>query len=271
MADDPQKPLGSQRPVGSAKMDPFKPAMPQIPGVPKAPPKAPPKVEDEAEELNAGFPESRASELEAQLETKSRKMPSVWLVASGVGAFIFVASIAWWMLRGPRSAASPVTSPASSASDTGAGSADSAASAIPVPSRPNEVGGVQELAKPWSAKKFIFTKRYSNQAIPAMVIRLPGVGGVQGYWAFSLQPALGRCELEFVADLNRLAREYGYRANHPMVVNPCTNSVYDPLHMGEIQAGTWARGEVVQGSDIRPPLGIELRVQGNRIVAESIE
>ncbi len=105
-----------------------------------------------------------------------------------------------------------------------------------------------------------------------MVTRLPGAAtGGAAFWAFSLQAPFGRCELEFVTDLHTLAGQYGYRANHPMVVDPCNATVYDPLRMGTLPSGAWARGEVVQGVGVRPPMGIDVHVQGDRLLASKME
>ena len=65
-----------------------------------------------------------------------------------------------------------------------------------------------------------------------------------------------------------LACDYDFRsAKHPMVGNPCSRSVFDPLKMSEIPGNFWVRGSQVQGSDVRPPLGIELKIQGKNILA----
>jgi hypothetical protein len=100
-----------------------------------------------------------------------------------------------------------------------------------------------------------------------MVIRLPN----GELWAFSLQGPFGRCELEFVTDLATLASKYSYTASHPMVVNPCDSTVYDPLKVGALGGNTWVRGEIVQGNSLRPPISIEVKVRGQSIVADSIE
>jgi hypothetical protein len=126
---------------------------------------------------------------------------------------------------------------------------------------------VDELSKPWAAKKFTFVKPLLQEKINAMVIRLPS----GGLWAFALQGPYGRCELEFVTDLATLASKYRYNASHPMVVNPCDNTVYDPLKVGPLGGNTWARGEIVQGSSLRPPISIDVKVSGRSIVADSIE
>ena len=136
-----------------------------------------------------------------------------------------------------------------------------------------DVASLQELAKPWASKKFLFRKRLTDETVPALVVRLPGGAANRSasYWAFSLQAPYGRCELEYVTALDKLAGQYGYRARHPMVGDPCSGTLYDPLRLGTVPGGAWARGEVVQGSSIRPPIAIEARVQGNHLIASQIE
>jgi hypothetical protein len=56
-----------------------------------------------------------------------------------------------------------------------------------------------------------------------------------------------------------------------MVASSCDGTVYDPLQMGTTPDGAWARGEVIKGMGIRPPISIEVRVQGRSIVADRIE
>lgn len=102
-----------------------------------------------------------------------------------------------------------------------------------------------------------------------MVVRLPNAssGDPSGYWAFLLQSAFGKCELEMLSDSNKLAADYGYRAAHPMVVDPCTHAVFHPLRLASIAPGVYARGEVVQGTAIRPPLAVEIRIEDGQIIA----
>jgi hypothetical protein len=71
--------------------------------------------------------------------------------------------------------------------------------------------------------------------------------------------------------LQRLAKEYGYRASHPMVASRCTSTLYDPLKVGPLGGDVWARGEIVQGSGLRPPISIEVEEKGSSIVADRIE
>ena len=100
-----------------------------------------------------------------------------------------------------------------------------------------------------------------------MVVRLPS----GEFWGFSLQGPFGHCTLEYVTDLGALASQYKYNAGHPMVVNPCDGTVYDPLKVGSLGANTWVRGEIVKGSSLRPPISIEVKVRGRSVIADSIE
>jgi hypothetical protein len=56
-----------------------------------------------------------------------------------------------------------------------------------------------------------------------------------------------------------------------MVVSPCDRTVYDPLKVGSLGGNTWTRGEIVQGSGLRPPISIEVIVSGHSIIADNIE
>ena len=48
--------------------------------------------------------------------------------------------------------------------------------------------------------------------------------------------------------------------------------VFDPLKTSNLPgSGVWVRGSIVQGSDLRPPLGIEIRVVGKKILAVRTE
>jgi hypothetical protein len=132
------------------------------------------------------------------------------------------------------------------------------------------VASVSEMGKPWSSKTFILRDPVSNENIPALLIRLPGSSAAQssGYWGLSLNPAYGSCRLEYLTDLDKLRNDYGYRAaKHPMVGNPCSHTVFDPAKMTMLPGNIWVRGAIVQGSDLRPPLGIEIVVKGQNILA----
>ena len=136
------------------------------------------------------------------------------------------------------------------------------------------VASMEEMAKPWSSKEFYFRNRLSGENIPALLIRLPAGSPSQsnGYWAFSQKAPFGNCQLEYVTDLDKLKTDYGFRAaKHPMVGNPCSRTVFDPLKLTNLPGSVWVRGSIAQGSDLRPPLGIEIKVEGKKILAVRIE
>jgi len=136
------------------------------------------------------------------------------------------------------------------------------------------IAGVEEMAVPWSSKDFVYKNRLSGENVPAVLVRLPTGSGSQpaSYWAFSLNAPFGNCRLEYVTDLDKLRRDYGFHdAKHPMVGNPCSQTVYDPLKMMNIPGSVWVRGAIVQGSDLRPPLGIEVEIRDKQILAARME
>src|SRR5438309_6234237 len=68
------------------------------------------------------------------------------------------------------------------------------------PMDPNLIATVEELAKPWSSKKFTFVDPQSHDSAAAIAIRLPGAGA--SFWAFSLNTPFSRCQLQYVTDLS---------------------------------------------------------------------
>jgi hypothetical protein len=101
-------------------------------------------------------------------------------------------------------------------------------------------------------------------------VRLPSGSASQpsGYWAFSRKAPYGSCQLEFITDIEKLRTEYGYRAaKHPLAGNPCSHTLYDPLKTANLAGNVWIRGGIVQGSDIRPPFGVEIEFRGKEILA----
>jgi hypothetical protein len=132
------------------------------------------------------------------------------------------------------------------------------------------IANVADLSKPWSSADFFVRNRLTGENIPATIVRLPSGSSSlpTGYWAFSRKAPYGSCELEYIADLNRLRNDYGFaRANHPLVGNPCSRTLYDPLKTSNLPGDVWMRGAIVQGSDIRPPLGVEIKIQAKQILA----
>lgn len=230
------------------RFDPFKPPDPRIPGVPgKSPPVAG--------------------------ATSGPWRASPWLVRLGLGSLAALACgglLAWWTLG--RSAGAPADSAGQSPEPSGIAPAKTPAKAPPPPPEaPGAIAAVGELDRPWSSKEFVFRRK--DQRIPALLVRLPGGSALSAssYWAFSRREVLGRCELELVTNLRRLVREFGFRARHPMVVNPCSHAVYDPLRYGDLGGGVVVRGDVAAGPGIRPPLAIDVLLRNGRIFAVQIE
>ncbi|MBZ5702949.1 MAG: hypothetical protein LAN84_14030 [Acidobacteriia bacterium] len=135
------------------------------------------------------------------------------------------------------------------------------------------IATVAEMAEPWSSKEFFFYNRLTGANVPALLVRLPGgsASSANSYWGFSLEVPLGRCQFEYLTDVRKLAADYGFRAKHPMVGDPCSRTVFDPLRMMSRRGNVWVRGAIVQGSDLRPPLAIEIKIQGKEISAVSME
>jgi hypothetical protein len=235
----------------------FHPVMPRIPGVTDALEQPAPRPANALETL--------------------RRLPPAWL-AGGAAALVLLLVVVAWMLRGPSPtvpvpAEAPVPAENLAAPEAApAASAPASPSVVTAPNGAVEAATLEELARPWAAKKFTFRRPFGGETVPAIVVRLPGGGArrAESYWAFAAQNLSRRCELEFVTDLARLAREFGYRARHPMVVDPCDGTVFDPLQYGEV-SGVWVRGEAVHGPAIRPPLAIEVRIEGNRLLATRME
>jgi hypothetical protein len=227
----------------------LKAEMPQIPGLGERP--------------GAEAPAELAGEAEPLRDRAVR-------ILGPVAALIVLGALGtWFYLQAPRP--KPGTEPPS-----GGPVAEAPSAPPPAPAQaadgPVVVATMEELAKPWSSKRFVFHKRLSNEPVEAMAVRLPGPGDkVSSYWAFSLVAPFGKCQLEYVTDVARLSGQYGYRATHPMVADPCNGALYDPLRMGTLPNGSWARGEIASGGGIRPPMAIEVRVRGNQLIATQIE
>jgi hypothetical protein len=137
-----------------------------------------------------------------------------------------------------------------------------------------EIATIGEMNKPWASKNFFFVNHLTGENVPAILVRLSSgsPGQADGYWAFEVNAPFGNCKLEYITDLDRLKSDYDFQgARHPMVGNPCSRSVFDPLKMTEIPGNFWVRGMIVQGSDVRPPLGVELKIQSKSILALRME
>lgn len=222
----------------TSKYDAFHPQMPQIPGL------------------------NRASQKPGGMD------PRQLLRIGGIAAAVLFVGLAilCWIKSAPRKTTESAV-PAAAAQDTSMTVAPFVPPATPVRSGPTVVATVEELSKPWASKKFTFVNPLTNESVDAMVIRLPG----EGLWAFSLQEPFGQCKLEFVTDLGALQKRFGYHAHHPMVADACSDTVYDPLQAGSLGGDIWARGEIVQGTGLRPPLAIDVRISGRSILADRME
>jgi hypothetical protein len=221
----------------------FKPEMPRIPGV--------------NEELHP--------------RTSAFSQSSFKLILPAVALLVVLGGVAW---RLHTSSGSKLPASAAVAESPAVAPPEAAIPAPPpVPSAPGPIATIEELAQPWAAKKFTFVRPDTHAAVPAMVIRLPGVAGDRSsaYWAFALTPPFGRCDLDYITDTKELNARYAYPATHPMLAAACEGVLYDPLRMGIIGNGAWVRGEVAQGPGIRPPTAIRIQVTGHSIIADRIE
>lgn len=132
------------------------------------------------------------------------------------------------------------------------------------------VAQLSDLAKPWSSVNFFVRNNLTGENIPATIVRLPSgsASSPLGYWAFSRKAIYGSCQLEYISDLEKLRNEYDFKhPTHPLAGNPCSRTLYDPLKTTNLPGNIWIRGGIVQGSDLRPPLGVEIQIQGKQILA----
>jgi hypothetical protein len=233
------------------KIDPFKPQQPSIPGVLPSESKAKPEATPPPE--FSGAPQQKAP-------------PPIKLIAmAAIGAFIILVGLILWS-RG--SSPKPATTSANTAEAPAAAPSEVPKPVEHLPVGPGPIATTSDLAKAWSAKRFLFQNPIMNRTEPAMVVRLPG----GGYWGFSLVEPFGNCELEFVTDLDKLRTEYVFHADHPMVGDPCNHTVYDLLRYGGAGASDdLVRGAIVRGNGIRPPMAIEIRADGKQIIAVRYE
>jgi hypothetical protein len=111
-----------------------------------------------------------------------------------------------------------------------------------------------------------------SKYVPAVIIRLPGPASQsKSYWAFSLEAPFSQCQFEYIDDVAKLSSDYGFPAAHPMVVNPCSRAIFDPLQLKELPGNILVRGAIVHGYDPRPPFAIEVKVVANQIHALAME
>jgi hypothetical protein len=236
----------------SEKTARLKPQMPQVPGV--------------GNQTATGATEAPASAEKPRSDLGK-------MIGMAAAALVVGLVAAWLFLHAPRGSRAPASRDAAK-SDAASG-APRASAVVPAPPPADGsviVAALDELAQPWSSKSFQFRKRLSGDYVDALAVRLPGnAARASSFWGFSLEEPFTKCRLEYITDLARLSNQYGYAATHPMVVSSCNSAIYDPLKMGTLSTNAWVRGQVVSGSGLRPPTSIELRIDGNRLVATQIE
>ena len=231
----------------------FKPADPVIPGVPQRPPEQQKKEEAPDQPAPSAGPKA------------AWQSPTV-MIGAGIGALVLLAgaSLAWHQMK-PEPLPAPVDLSAQTAT-SGSGSASSATAEIAIPDAPGPVATIQELDQPWSVVKFRMRRKTGESAM-AMVVRLPSS---PGYWGLLSVAPYGRCDLALETNLSKIRQDYGYAATHPMVVDSCTQAVYDPLSLGNA-SGIWVRGRVAAGPGIRPPYEVEIKVEKGYVIASRSE
>lgn len=235
------------------KLDPFKPQQPSIPGVAprtESPTAEPPPVPE--------YPV-------APSQQKAQQPRFKLMVTASAGVLILLIGLIVWGRSSSRKPV-PVSADTSTAPQSAEAPAQKAAPSEPM--GPGIIASVSELSKPWAAKRFQYHDFVTGQYEPAMVVHLPH----GEYWGFSLIEPFGNCQLEFITDLDKLKSDYGYRADHPMVGDPCNHTVYDLLRYGGgASTDNLVRGVIVKGNGIRPPMAIEIKVQGSDVVAGRAE
>jgi hypothetical protein len=229
----------------------FRPAQPSIPGVPTNPAKSRTPEQPIAADPNA-----------SRHDTSARHL--IWIVAGAVAVCSVGGALFVWNRMASLHAGAPLA-PAVTPAPTIAAEPVKPIQSLPV--GPGPVATTEELVKAWASKRFVFPDSVTGEPVPAMVVHLPN----GSYWAFSLREPYGGCALDYVTNLRKLREDYSFSATRPMVVNTCNRSVYDLLRYGGTSDSSLVRGDVVQGPAIRPPLAIEVRVQGNHVVAVRME
>jgi eukaryotic-like serine/threonine-protein kinase len=280
LATEPERPAAAQAPREPKN---FKAEMPKIPGLEarpsapaakSAPSATPPRGVTGAPASSPADPEHIPGLYQGPAPSKvfSGGASKKW-VGWGVG-ILAVLLIGNFVVKSfvPSLRGGAGQSEGAGQSDAGSTGANGADAGMPRASRSNpDVATTSELATPWSSKTFLYRSLSESKYVPALIIRLPGAASSStSYWAFSLEAPFTNCKLEYVADAAKLA-DYGVYTKHPMVVNPCSRTVFDPLQMKELPGGILVRGAILQGYDPRPPYGIEVKVSGNRILALAME
>lgn len=239
------------------KQDPFKPQEPNIPGVTGNPARSKPSPEQ---------PRPIALQTRNSAGGANKIPAQKWLAIAAIAIGLVSLAMFWWKRSSTSGEAQAVPAVAVATAPVIEHPPVAAQSSPSVPVGPGPVATTAELAKPWSSKRFTFRASQTTDDLPALVVHLPS--GV--YWGLSMREPFGNCELEYVTDLQKLARVYDFQANHPMVGNPCNHAVYDLARYGTGLNGP-VRGAIVSGGGVRPPMAIEIKVRGQQIVATQLE
>lgn len=246
-------------PEDTKKPNRFQTAQPQIPGVPQH--QAPPQAKTQVQTPSTAQPPPNKPEAIQKIRQRPNPIPT-YLWACGGGAILIVVIALIFFMRGSARAAhsaAPVESSEATAQPTQAAPAEAE------PVAPGRVATTEELTQPWAAKKFLY-RTGTGDTIPAMVVHLTG----NTYWAFSLQEPYGSCTLEYETDTQKLLNEYGVRSSRPLLVDPCSRTVYDLTRYGNGPNGL-VRGAIITGVGMRPPYAIEVQVSGHEILATRAE
>ena len=239
------------------KQDPFKPQEPNIPGVTGNPARSKPSLEQ---------PRPIALQTRNSAGGANKIPAQKWLAIAAIAIGLVSLGLFWWKRSSTSGEAQAVPAVAVATAPVIEHPPVAAQSSPSVPVGPGPVATTAELAKTWSAKRFTFRASQTTDDLPALVVHLPS----GGYWGLSMREPFGNCELEYVTDLQKLARVYDFQAVHPMVGNPCNHAVYDLAHYGTGLNGP-VRGAIVSGGGVRPPMEIEIKVRGQQIVATQLE
>lgn len=205
--------------------------------------------------------------------SNSQSIPTNWRRAAvAIAALLVLGSVgAWLMTRTAHhdtaaAAPAPVLQPSPPPEELPAAPVSRAGTT-------NEIGTTDELSAPWSAKKFTYTRLLNHEQVPAIAIRLPGGNGqtTASFWVILMRAPFGQCQLEYIIDTNQIATRFNFNASHPMIADPCSNALYDPLRMGTLPNGSWVRGEIVHGAGFRPPMQVEFHLDGNKLISGRAE
>jgi hypothetical protein len=235
--------------------NPFKPADPTIPGVTGNPARSKPAPQPPRVVL----PQSTKPAAPSMLSAVS---PQMWM---GVAAIIVVIiALGMYSKRRPAPVSEVQTTPVPDPIDLRPSQPPQANANLPL--GPGPIATTTEMSKTWSSKRFLFRAPETADDVPGMVVKLPG----DVLWAISMRAPFGTCDLEYVTNMQKLATQYQLTADHPMVVDSCTHTVYDLTRYGAGPNGV-VRGAIVKGEGIRPPIAIEVRARGKEVVATRIE